>query len=77
MSGSVTIRFWGRLSDSFGASQVVDLPAPKSLSDLRYDLGDMLVSASIRAIINGVFVKDDIIVKTGDTVEFLPPVGGG
>lgn len=77
MNGSITIRFWGRLSDPFGASQHFDFSKPKSVSELRSELGEILASTSIRAIINGVFVKEDAIVKTGDILEFLPPVGGG
>jgi molybdopterin converting factor small subunit len=81
--GHLTVRFYGRLADRFGAS--LDVPIDercRSVGDLRGVLdegpdGVGLMSPSIRAVMNDEFVADDHPLSSGNEIEFFAPLSGG
>jgi len=75
--GTITVTFWGRISDQFGKKQQIDLKELGSISDLRKTLGGDLLKPAFRAIVNGEFIANDAPITDGDEVEFMSPVGGG
>lgn len=80
MSSTITITFWGRLSDQFGRMVVSEITETPTIRTLRAGLGEALANANIRAVLNGKILssqEEGQRLSPGDKVEFMPPVGGG
>jgi molybdopterin converting factor small subunit len=80
----VKVLFYGRLSESIAAEvEVAALPGI-SIAQLRERLIAIYPEAEqplrnrrSRACVGDTLVHDDYVLRTADTVEFLPPVSGG
>lgn len=77
------IHFYGRLAESVGREIEVDVPESCSVSELRallateYPLAANALGHRVRALVGDIVVADSHIVRSGDSVEFFPPVSGG
>lgn len=81
----VSVRFFASLREATGHDQLdLDLENP-SISALRSKLASQLDDDALRALtargvqvcVNQTIVRDDIELRAGDEVAFLPPVTGG
>ena len=77
------IHFYGRLAESVGREIEVDVPESCSVSELRallateYPRAANALGHRVRALVGDIVVADRHIVRSGDSVEFFPPVSGG
>ena len=77
------IHFYGRLAESVGREIEVDVPESCSVSELRellateYPRAANALGHRVRALVGDILVADSHIVRSGDSVEFFPPVSGG
>ena len=77
------IHFYGRLAESVGREIEVDVPESCSVSELRallateYPRAANALGHRVRALVGDIVVADSHIVRSGDSVEFFPPVSGG
>ena len=78
------VLFYGRLAEMIGPELEVDQAAGCSIEQLRERLisqypgsEEPLRNKRARACVRDSIVQDDYVVRTGDKVEFLPPVSGG
>ena len=74
----------GRLRDVAGWRERAIDPPPKSLSALREQLaredaalGEALAGRGVQAAVNKTLAREDVALKPGDEVAFLPPMSGG
>ena len=80
-----TLLYFGRLSETLGTSSqmlllppdVADTAALRTWLDTTYELDGAMQEASIRIAINDEIVAEPAPLSDGDTIAFLPPVGGG
>ena len=73
----VTIGFYGRLAEQFGREQDIDLPGEgMTVAEIRARF-DGLDPATVRALVNDATAGEEVLVKAGDRVDFLPPLSGG
>lgn len=72
----VTIGFYGRLAERFGREIELDLPDGATVAALRARF-DGLDAATVRALVNDETAAEDVTVRPGDRVDFLPPLSGG
>ena len=76
------IHFYGRLAESVGREIEVDVPESCSVSELRallateYPRAANALGHRVRALVGDIVVADSHIVRSGDRVEFFPPVSG-
>lgn len=84
MGNRVTILFYGRLAEAIGPAVELDGDAGRSVAELRERLARdhpaaaaTLASKQSRACVGDQLVPDEFVVRSGDRVEFLPPVSGG
>ena len=70
------ITFYGRLAERFGREIEVDLPEGATVAALRARF-DGLEAAAVRALVNDELAGEDAAVRSGDRVDFLPPLSGG
>jgi molybdopterin converting factor small subunit len=83
--GELTVRFYGRLAEQFGGVLVVPVSGEGcTVGELRAILVERLepdgagsLEKGVRACVNDAFVPDSVAVRSGDEVEFLPPLSGG
>lgn len=78
------ILFYGRLAESIGRELELQMAAGCSVAELRRKLelnfpeaGATLANRRSRACVGDALVHDDYVLRSGDTVGFLPPVSGG
>jgi molybdopterin converting factor small subunit len=77
------IHFYGRLAESVGREIEVDVPESCSVSELRallateYPRAANALGHRVRALVGDIVVADSHMVRSGDSVEFFPPVSGG
>jgi MoaD family protein len=92
-SMQITVKVFGGLRDSFqGGTRVLQLPSAATLAallqqlnidfpDLSEKLAKGLAAGYLNVLINGRNIRflqgNDTPLNDGDTVAFLPPVGGG
>lgn len=81
---TVTILFFGALTDAFGRSRMIDVPAEGvTLADLRQRLAAgpaeraAIEHAGTRAAIDQRLAGDEVPVRPGQEVAFFSPVSGG
>jgi molybdopterin converting factor small subunit len=72
----VTIGFYGKLAERFGRETQIDLPEGATVAHLRARF-DGLDAVTVRAIVNDETAGEDIWIRPGDRVDFLPPLSGG
>lgn len=77
------IEFYGKIAVAFEGSPEVSLPEEgmrvlslRNHLSTKYDVEE-LRSSFIRAVVNDEFVREDHLVRPGDSVAFLSPVSGG
>ena len=80
----MTILFYGRLAEAIGPAVELDGDANCSVAQLRERLARehpaaaaTFASKRSRVCVGNQMVPDDFVVRSGDQVEFLPPVSGG
>ena len=79
------IGFFGKLAERIGREVDLDLPADDcSVAALRHRLAQHypaaaadLASGALRACVDETIVPDSHIVRSGQKVEFFPPLSGG
>ena len=78
------VRFYGRLAEMIGAELEFEAPPNCSVAEIRDSVAarhpqaaEVLGSRRACACVGDRLVRDDHILVTGETVEFLPPVSGG
>ncbi len=77
---AVKLVFLGRLADIAGAERQAPIGSLADiLAGLDEDLAQAVADPRIRIAINGTLLatRDDVAVRDGDEVAFLPPVSGG
>lgn len=74
----------GRLRDVAGWRERALDTVPPTLSALRAQLanddpalGEALAGKGVQAAVNKAVVRDDVALKPGDEIAFLPPMSGG
>lgn len=74
----------GRLRDIAGWRERAIDPGPVTLSALRdllsredAALGEALAGHGVQAAVNKTLAREDVALKPGDEVAFLPPMSGG
>jgi len=70
------IGFYGRLAERFGREVEIDLPDGATVAAARARF-DGLDAATVRALVNDVTAGEDTPLRSGDRVDFLPPLSGG
>jgi molybdopterin converting factor small subunit len=80
----VKVLFYGRLADAIAADLEIHAPAGSSIAELRRTLArshphaaEVLMSKRARALVADALVDENFVPRSGDQVEFLPPVSGG
>ena len=81
----VAVRFFGSLREAIGRGTMELEVADARISGVRARLADLLgdeawlaLSAQgVRVCVNQTIVRDDVQLRAGDEVAFLPPVTGG
>ena len=81
----VTVRFFGSLREAVGRDAVdlniedacIEGVRKRLASLLRADGLRALSGQGVRVCVNQTIVRDNVEVRTGDEVAFLPPVTGG
>ena len=85
VSTVVTVRFFASLREAVGR-ECVDLDIEEArVSGVRAKLASLLCvdawqalsAQGVRVCVNQTIVRDDVRLRTGDEVAFLPPVTGG
>jgi molybdopterin synthase sulfur carrier subunit len=78
------VLFYGRLAETIGPELEIDAPAGCSLAELRDRLiaehpqaEQPLRARRALACVGDALVRDSYVLKSADSVEFLPPVSGG
>ena len=78
------VLFYGRLAETIGPELEIDAPAGCSVAELRDRLiaehpqaEQPLRAKRALACVGGALVRDSYVLKSADSVEFLPPVSGG
>lgn len=77
----IQILFFAQLQEKVGESKITIEANDITIAELKnnylkkYEI-DPLLDASMVAV-NEEYAPDDTILKTGDTVAFIPPVSGG
>lgn len=82
---SLRILFYGKLVDLLGRELEIEWPqhggsvgvVRERLAALYPHAGDALLTPSLRACIGDALVDEGQCVRSGDTIEFFPPVSGG
>lgn len=83
MSIQIRTRYFAALREIVGmAEEALELPEGASVADLRALLltrYPRLENALVRAVcaVNHQYVQPETLLKAGDEVVFIPPVGGG
>ena len=85
VSTVVTVRFFASLREAVGRERVdldieearVSGVRAKLASLLGVDAWQALSAQGVRVCVNQTIVRDDVPLRTGDEVAFLPPVTGG
>ena len=76
----INILFFASLRDQMGADSMQIDTAPMSVAQLKTHMSQHhgLTNCEAMAVsINQVYAKDSDVINAGDTVAFIPPVGGG
>jgi molybdopterin converting factor small subunit len=80
----VKVLFYGRLAEAIGPELEVDVPPGRSVAEVRERLvachpqiGETLRNRRARACVGDTLVHDNYLLRTGEALEFLPPVSGG
>ncbi|MCA8899761.1 MAG: MoaD/ThiS family protein [Hyphomonas sp.] len=81
----VEILYFGRLMDVMGCSQerialpdsVRDTDGLRRWLDAERILSGALLEPTVRIAVNDAIVPEPFAVSDGDSIAFLPPVGGG
>lgn len=78
------VLFYGRLAETIGPELEIDAPAGCSVAELRDRLiaehpqaEQPLRAKRALACVGDALVRDSYVLKSADSVEFLPPVSGG
>ena len=78
------VLFYGRLAETIGPALEIDAPAGCSVAELRDRLiaehpqaEQPLRARRALACVGDALVRDSYVLKSADSVEFLPPVSGG
>lgn len=78
------MRFYGRLAERLGRRIALACPAGgMRVAEIRQSIvaqggeGVLLEPGRARAVVGDVLVGEDFRVRTGSTVELLPPLSGG
>ena len=75
------IQYFALLREQRGLSDETLETTAETPTELYEELGakyEFTLSADrVRAAVNGEFVRADALLKSGDTVVFIPPVAGG
>jgi molybdopterin synthase sulfur carrier subunit len=78
------VLFYGRLAETIGPELEIDAPAGCSVAELRDRLiaehpqaEQPLRARRALACVGDALVRDSYVLKSADSVEFLPPVSGG
>ena len=78
------VLFYGRLAEAIAPELEIDAPAGCSVAELRGRLAaahpeaeGSLRDRRARACVGNSLVDDTYLLRSGDSVEFLPPVSGG
>ncbi len=82
---TVTVLFFGALSDVMGRQQVMALPSDgitadglkRHLLEASEDLAALVEDAPIKMAVNNTVVGGDHRLNDGDEIAFLPPFSGG
>ena len=82
MSAAITIRFYGRLAEAIAPA--IESDGECSVAQLRERLASdhpqaagTLCNKFSRACVGDQLVRDDFVIRAGESIEFLPPVSGG
>ena len=76
----IVVRYFARLREIRGAPQEeMELSAPMSVGALYADIFSAQAGALIPVMyaVNQAYVAADHLLKDGDEVAFIPPLGGG
>ncbi|WP_096198876.1 molybdopterin converting factor subunit 1 [Bacillus sp. FJAT-45350] len=77
----IKVLFFAELEEKVGQREVVLNNEQLRLSEVKDIIKekylDLTISPNVMVAVNEDYASDDDIVKTGDTVAFIPPVSGG
>ena len=84
-TGSVEVRFFGKIADRFGRTASLEIPAngcslpwlKSRLADLIEGGGEALAEPGLRVAVDHVIVRDQDWVQPGQEVAFLSMFSGG
>lgn len=77
----IQVLFFAQLQDKVGKEKITIDADNISIKDLKanylveYEIDDLLKDAMVA--VNEEYAKEDVVVSSGDTVAFIPPVSGG
>jgi len=77
----IKVLLFAELQERVGKSEVMvqaDSISVQELKEkylLKYDMNDLLAQAMLA--VNEEYSEEDTVLKSGDTVAFIPPVSGG
>lgn len=78
---TLTVQYFALLREQRGLNEenlATTAPTPAALYDeLRARHGFTLPRDRVRAAVNDAFVREDVPLRDGDRVVFIPPVAGG
>lgn len=84
MDEPVKVLFYGRLAEAIAPEVQLDISTGSSIAELRERLAaehpqaaETLASRRSRACVGSSLVGEDYAIRSGDRIEFLPPVSGG
>ena len=72
----IVVQLFGPLAEQAGRSKIEVLTSGNTVGDVVAALG-LQIDRSVRYAVNTDYAETTAVVREGDTVSLIPPVGGG
>ncbi|NSL51501.1 molybdopterin converting factor subunit 1 [Calidifontibacillus erzurumensis] len=75
----IKILLFAHLQEAIGSREIIWTDVPISVGELRKKVAEKynLLLQSVMVAVNEEYADDQVELKDGDTVAFIPPVSGG